>query len=64
MDSRLEAVDKLMDAVDEATSVVGEAERKLVFATLAVDPHDPATLYWLAACAAVRAAELDVEVSS
>lgn len=53
MDDRLEAVDKLL-----AEMVDRNAERELAFAILAVDHDDPATINWLAACAAARAAEI------
>lgn len=55
MDNRLEAVDKLIAAMPESH----DDERELAFAVLAVDHNDPATLNWLAACAAVRAAAVE-----
>lgn len=54
MDKRLQDIATLITGVDSEN-----AEMELSFAIAALTENDPASLRWLAACCAVRAAELD-----
>jgi len=55
MDHRLEPIDKLLPGLKDLENT----ETELDFALSLLDRRDPASLRWLAACAAVRADELD-----